>query len=190
MLILIMLVVLIALTLINVPIAIALGFDKPQPGLMDRKPRPLKQPVLSRSQWVRLIFLGLLMCIATLTVEKWFEQSVSATVGATMAFAAFSLFNVALGLSCRSETRSAFNRDILSDRRQLGLYGLALLLTLLPTELGFLQRILGLTSLNFDQWLLCIGLAFALLVVDEVIKFFLRRSRGHAAAPATAPAAA
>ena len=34
--------------LVQVPIAIALGFDKPAPGLMERKPRPLSQPVLSR----------------------------------------------------------------------------------------------------------------------------------------------
>ena len=92
-----------------------------------------------------------------------------------MGFAVFSLFNIALGLSCRYEKMSTFNRDILSDRRQLGLYGLALLLTFLPTELNFGQRILGLTSLTFNQWLLCIGCAVALLVVDEVVKFFLRR---------------
>ena len=35
--------------LVQVPIAIALGFDKPSPGLMERKPRPLKQPVLNRA---------------------------------------------------------------------------------------------------------------------------------------------
>ena len=33
---------------VQVPIAIALGFDKPLPGLMDRKPRPLAEPVLNR----------------------------------------------------------------------------------------------------------------------------------------------
>ena len=48
--------------LVQVPIAMALGFDKPSPGLMERKPRPLSQPVLSRSQWVRLIFTGTLDC--------------------------------------------------------------------------------------------------------------------------------
>ena len=52
--------------LIQVPIAIALGFDKPSPGLMERKPRPLSQPVLSGSQWVRLVFMGLLVAIGTL----------------------------------------------------------------------------------------------------------------------------
>ncbi len=82
-----------------------------------------------------------------------------------------------MGLQRRSETASAFNRDILHDRNQLMLYGLALLFTLLPTELAFLQRILGTTSLNGNQWLPCIAFAIALLLVDEVIKFFLRRSR-------------
>ena len=55
----------------------------------------------------------------------------------------FSLFHIFAGLSCRSETQTAFSRDLLADRRQVGLYGLALLLTILATELGFLQRILG-----------------------------------------------
>ena len=55
--------------LVQVPIAMALGFDKPSPGLMERKPRPLSQPVLSGSQWVRLVFTGLLIAIGTLVVE-------------------------------------------------------------------------------------------------------------------------
>ena len=98
-----------------------------------------------------------------------------------MAFAVFSLFSVSIGLSARSETHSAFNRDILSNRHQVMLYGLALLLTFLTTVLPFMQGFLGTTPLIRDQWLLCIALAFALLVVDEVIKFFLRRSRAAAA---------
>ena len=48
--------------LVQIPIAMALGFDKPSGGLMDRKPRPLSQPVLSRAQWVRLVFTGLFDC--------------------------------------------------------------------------------------------------------------------------------
>ena len=99
-----------------------------------------------------------------------------------MGFVVFGLFNIALGISARSETETVFNRDNLSDRRQLGLYGLALLLTLLGTELGFLQRILGTVSLSGDQWLLCIGVALMLILIDEVIKFFMRRSHAKPAA--------
>ncbi len=106
-----------------------------------------------------------------------------------MAFVLFSLFNVVMGLSTRSETGTAFNRDILADQNQLKLYGLALLLTFLPTELAFMQRMLGTTSLSGNQWLICIGFAIALLLVDEVIKFFMRRRR-KAGAPAVVGAQA
>jgi Ca2+-transporting ATPase len=55
----------------------------------------------------------------------------------------------------------------------------------LPTALDFLRRLLGTTSLTGSQWLQCIGLAIALLLVDEVIKYFLRRSRVAAEAAPT-----
>jgi Ca2+-transporting ATPase len=174
--------------LVQVPVAIALGFDKPAEGLMDRKPRPLSQPVLTRSQWVRVAFLGLIMAAVTLYLEYTYT-SVSTAVAATMAFVTFSLCNIAIALSCRSETESAFNRDILQDRHQLMLYGLALLFVLLPTVLDFLQKFLGTTSLTTNQWLVCIAAAIGLLLVDEVIKFFLRRRRPHAPEPAAKPVA-
>ncbi|MDG6256619.1 MAG: cation-translocating P-type ATPase C-terminal domain-containing protein [Methanomicrobiaceae archaeon] len=170
--------------LVQVPVALALGFDKPAPDLMERTPRPLGQPVLTRTQWAHIGFIGLLTAAGTLFLAAVAEAA-GILVAATMAFVVFSLFCVSRGLSCRSETKSAFNRDVLHDRHQLMLYGLALLLTFLPTELNFLQRGLGLTSLGGDQWLLCIGFAIALLLVDEVIKVFLRSQREH---EATTPA--
>ncbi len=162
--------------LVQVPIAMALGFDKPSSGLMERKPRPLSQPVLSRSQWARLVFTGLLIAIGTLVIEALY-QPVDFAVAATMGFVVFSLFNIALGLSARSETGTVFNRDNVSDRRQLGLYGLSLLFVLLPVEFGIGQRILNSAPISGEQWLLCIAFAIAMLLIDEVIKFFMRRRR-------------
>jgi Ca2+-transporting ATPase len=162
--------------LVQVPIAMALGFDNPSPGLMERKPRPLSQPVLSRPQWVRLIFTGLLIAIGTLVLEKVY-QPVSAPLAATMGFVVFSLFNITLGLSARSETGTVFNRENLSDRRQLSLYGLSLLFILLPVEFGIGDRFLETTPISGQQWLICIVFAFVMLLIDEVIKVFMRRRR-------------
>jgi len=168
--------------LVQVPIAIALGFDRPSPDLMERKPRPLAQPVLSRRQWVRLFFMGFLAAIGTLYLERSFEPG-GVALAATVGFVAFSLFNVVMGLSSRSETGSVFSRDNLLnfDRRQLELYGLALLFFFLPTELAIGQRILGVVPLTGEQWRICIGFAIGLLLIDEVVKFFMRRSRGRQA---------
>ena len=175
--------------LVQVPIAIALGFDEPATGLMERKPRPLTQPVLSRSQWLRIAFLGILMAAGTLVLEKAYTPAGTAVMF-TMGFAVFCLFSIVIGLSTRSETGSAFNRGILHDRHQLLLYGLSLLLTLLPTELSFLQKHFGLTGLNMSQWLICAGFALALLLVDEAIKIFLRSRRSHEGRAAAVPAQA
>ncbi len=164
--------------LVQVPIAMALGFDKPSPGLMDRKPRPLSQPVLNRNQWVRIAFIGLLVAIGTLAIEQSYS-SVNPQLAATMGFVVFGLFNVAIGLSCRSELGTVFSRNNLADYRQLELYGLSLLALFLPTQLNFGAR-MGLVQLSGHQWLLCIGCAILLLLVDEVIKFFMRRAQKQA----------
>ncbi|HSO50466.1 MAG TPA: cation transporting ATPase C-terminal domain-containing protein, partial [Acidimicrobiia bacterium] len=163
--------------LVQVPIAITLGFGKPVPGLMERKPRPLRQPILSRAQWVRVTLMGLVMAVATVAVEAVYEDE-GAVVAATMGFALFSVFNIVLGLTSRSETDSVFTRETVSDSRQLLLVGIAFAFTILPTQLDFLQRWLGLTELTGYQWLIVLGLGMALVLVDEVVKIFMR-SRRH-----------
>ena len=147
--------------LVQVPVAIALGFDKPARRADGAQAAPA-QPTRP---------LALAMGAHRLPRAPHGGRHVDpggsgyapagAAMVATMGFVVFSLFSVVIGLSGRSETGSAFNRDILSDRHQLMLYGLALLFIFVPMELGFLQRILGLTSLSGNQWLLCIVFAFA-----------------------------
>jgi Ca2+-transporting ATPase len=92
-----------------------------------------------------------------------------------MAMVVFSLLNIAIGLSNRSETGTVFTRELLSDRRQLMLYGISFLAAYLATELGFLQRMLGTTSLTLQQWLIGFAMALILVLIDEVIKLFIRR---------------
>ena len=94
-----------------------------------------------------------------------------------MGLTVFGLMLVAMALSARSETGTVFDEDVVSGRQQLILFGLSLLLIVLSSELGFLQRILGTTPLTGGQWLVCLGFAVALLLLDEVIKIFLPPSR-------------
>ena len=162
---------------VQVPIAMALGFDKPKDGLMEQKPRPLKQPILNRSQWVRMIIVGLIMAIATIFLEAYYEETESALIGASVGFVVFGLFNIVLALSAHHEKSTAFDRNILHDRHQLMLNGLSLLMIIIATEIGFLQNLLRLTSLDAIHWVVCIIFAIALLLIDELIKFFLRSRR-------------
>ena len=43
------------------------------------------------------------------------------------------------------------------------------------TALGFLERIFSTVTLSFSQWWICIGIAASLVLVEELIKVFVRR---------------
>jgi Ca2+-transporting ATPase len=158
--------------LVHVPIAIALGFDEPSPGLMERKPRPLSQPVLSRNQWLHIIFVGLIIAAGTLFVEAYYAP-ISGDQAVTMGYVVFCLFSVAFGLSSRSETATLFSREFLPGWRQVGLYALSLLFVFLGTAI--LQGIFNTTPLTGEQWLICIVFTAALIGVEEAIKLVMRR---------------
>jgi Ca2+-transporting ATPase len=163
----------------DVPIAAALGFDKETPGLMGRKPRRISAPVLTRTQWIRITITGLLSAVLALAARVIGEDSYTDAIGATMLLVTVSLAHIVIALSVRDEFGTIFSRDSLPGGRQMRLYGLTLLLIVLVTELGFLQRIVDTVELSTNQWLICLGLALVLLAYEETAKFVLRR--GHKA---------
>jgi Ca2+-transporting ATPase len=99
-----------------------------------------------------------------------------------MALTVFGLMELAVGLGARSEFSTIFSRDAIGGRRQLMLFGLSFLMIVLASELGVLQRVLDTVPLTGGQWLVCLGAAAGLVVVDEVIKFALRSRQPAAVA--------
>ena len=159
---------------IDIPIAVALGFDEPTPGLMDRKPRPLSEPVLSRNNWIRLTAQGLLMSVGAL-IAYLIGEDEGPVVASTMLLTTLSLFHIVAGFMARDQRNTIFDRIAIPGSTQLRRYGLALVLTVAVTGIDFLQRLFGTTSLDFAQWCICIGLASSLLVLEELVKFVIRR---------------
>ena len=168
---------------IDIPIAVALGFDEPTGGLMERVPRPVGAPVLSTANWVRLCAQGFVMTVGTLVAYQVAEANYDLAVASTMLLTTLSLFHLAAGLLARDQVRTIFSRAAIPGPTQLRRYGLALLAIILVTEIGFLQRVFSVVDLTLAQWGICTGIALSLVVVEEAIKFFIRR-RVRTAAPA------
>jgi Ca2+-transporting ATPase len=160
---------------VDIPLAIALGFDQPTPGLMKRAPRPVSAPVLSSRNWVRLCLQGFLMTAGSLIAYQLVVEDHGPVVASTMLLTTLSLFHLIAGYLARDQHNTVFNRDALPGATQLRRYGMALLAIILVTTLGFLQRIVGTVELSLSQWALCAGLALSLLVVEEILKLVLRR---------------
>jgi P-type Ca2+ transporter type 2C len=163
---------------VDIPIAIALGFDEATPGLMQRKPRPVGAPVLSPANWVRLCLQGAVMTVGSLVAYQVGDSRENALVAATMLLTTLSLYHLVAGIMARDQVGTVFDRSAIPGPLQLRRYGIALLAIVAVTTIGFLQRIASTTELRFPMWCVCVALAAALVVVEEITKLVLRR-RDH-----------
>jgi Ca2+-transporting ATPase len=160
---------------IDIPIAIALGFDQATSGLMERPPRPVEAPVLSRANWVRLCIQGAVMTVGALVTYQIGHHQTGAVVGSTMLLTTFSAFHLAAAFLCRDQVDTIFDRDAIPGAVQLRRYDVAALAAVAVTTIGVLERIFGTTSLTFAQWCTCVAIARWLVVAEEAIKWLLRR---------------
>jgi Ca2+-transporting ATPase len=169
---------------VDIPLAIALGFDQAARGLMDRPPRPVGAPVLSRNNWIRLCAQGAVMTVGSLIAYQIGDDQGDGVVAATMLLTTLSVFHVFAALLCRDQRNTIFDRDTLPGIVQLRRYAVSLLAIIAITSVGILQRIFDTTGLSFNQWCICVGIASSLVVVDELIKLVIRH-RGDSISSAT-----
>jgi Ca2+-transporting ATPase len=175
---------------IDIPIAIALGFDEPTSAVMRRPPRPVGAPVLSAADWIRLCVQGLVMTVGSLAAYQIGDANYGPEVATTMLVTTLSLFHLAVGLLARDQYNTIFDREALPGATQLRRYGIALLAIIAVTGIGFLQRIFDTVELNLSQWSICIGLAVSLVVVEELIKLVIRQRGRRRVAVGARPAVA
>jgi P-type Ca2+ transporter type 2C len=155
--------------------------------LMARRPRPVGAPVLSRTNWVRLCAQGLVMTVGSLAAYRLGEDH-GPVVASTMLLTTLALFHLAGGLLARDQRSTIFSKPAIPGPTQLRRYSIAVVLILAVTGIDFLNGIVGTTELSFTQWWICIGLAASLVVVEEVIKAFIRRRAQRHVAVSAQPA--
>jgi P-type Ca2+ transporter type 2C len=169
--------------------AIGLGYGEPAHNLMERKPRPEKEPILTTERLLWLAFLGLVMGGTTLGLIWWADDHHGTAVARSMGMTTFAIANVFLSFCVKDDAKSVFDSDTFSDRRLLKATGLSAIAIVFGTELGILQRILGTVSLTGKQWIACILAAFAVVIASEIRKLVIRRRMPKTAAEAQAPEA-
>jgi Ca2+-transporting ATPase len=159
---------------VDVPLALGLGFDAETPGLMQRKPRPIDEPVISRVNAVRFGVSGLMIAVATLIIVSWAEPREGLAVALTMGFVTMSFIHVVVALEWRNPARSVFNLDTIANGRFNLMILAALAAAILATSLDFLNRILGTVPLNGDQWRPILIAVAAFFVLSELGKILAR----------------
>jgi Ca2+-transporting ATPase len=161
--------------LVDAPPGIALGQDKETPGLMQRKPRPANQSIISRWLAVWLGLVGFTMAASCLAAMAYFEKIYSVEVVQTIGFITFSMTHIFAALSYRDPDHSVFTRDTFNNSRLNWALLIALLSIIVPTKLDFLAKSMGLIDMPFfPGWLYCLLLASLTLWVSEIYKWVSR----------------
>ncbi len=160
------------------PIGGVLGLDAASPGIMQRRPRPFNEQIISRPMMARLAGAGLFMAAAALILTEIGKTTYgSLQVGQSMALVGLSLMNIFLALNLRFPEESAFGRATLANPKFLQAIAWVVIASILITSAGVLQNIFGTTSLTGEQWGMCLVPGVILLILGELLKVFLRARR-------------
>ncbi|MDP8247215.1 MAG: cation-transporting P-type ATPase [Candidatus Tritonobacter lacicola] len=157
------------------PIGAALGMDTPTPGLMQRKPRPARLPIIDLRAGIQIALAGILMAGAALAIRQLAVHNYgSAAVAQTMALTVFAYAHIAVALNLRYPDKSVFCRETLFNFKLWLSFLWAILGMILITESRLLRDVFGTSSLTCRQWALCLVAPLVVLLLGEIIKPLLR----------------
>ena len=169
--------------LVNAPFGIALGFDQETPGLMKRHPRPRGESILTTGVKLTCGLGGAFVAVGNLLlIELGIHHYGDVAIGQSIGLVAFSLMLVVAAFESRSETASIFTMDTFNSSRMNMIAAAEIAGAYLITHAGFLQRLLGTTSLTSQQWGVALLAAVVLLACWEIAKWIARRSGAGAVA--------
>lgn len=177
--------------------ALALGTERPDPGIMSKPPRPRKErlltwPLISRAY----LFLGILEAVAAMSafffmldlggwrygvsLDRHNPLYLEATTACLSAIIVTQVVNVFL---CRSDTRSVFSMGPFSNR--LILWGIAVevILILLIDYTPWGNLLFGTAPIPAEVWLFMIPFAVAMMALEEARKWLVRRVKVPGASP-------
>jgi len=159
---------------------VALAFEPGEKDVLKRRPRPVREGVISRLLWERTILAGLVMAAGTLALFM-LELNAHDDLGRaqTVALTTMVLFQVFHIGNSRSEHRSAFAKSPFSNPLLFVGTLIALALHVSALYLPVTQLVLRVQPLDLNTWLMMIVVASSIIVVIELHKLI----RGPRRAP-------
>ena len=169
--------------------ALALGMEKPESDVMNRKPRDSKEGIFAGGLGFAVAYQGVLVTVITLAsyligrywlADLHHHQAIlageysAAALGTSMAFLTLSLCEICHAFNMRSLHGSIFKMK----GQNLWLWGagvLSLILTTVVIEVDFLANAFELAHLDLMEYGIAFGLAILIIPIVEIVKIIHRR---------------
>lgn len=151
--------------------AIALGLEKPEADIMDKKPRNSKKGIFADGLWQRIITEGTMLGILTLVAFSVGNYLYDIEVGRTMAFVSLGLLELVHSFNIKSE-ESIFKVGLFENKYLLGAFILGALLQIVVVVIPSVAEVFKLVPLTQVQWMYTFGISILPLVIMEIQKAF------------------
>lgn len=158
--------------------AIALGLEPHSRELMNEKPRPANESILTKSFLTKIGIGGLSICVMTVIafligLNGWFtaaEFGGSALLGSTMAFGTLCISRLFHGFNCKSDRPVVFTKKVWNNKALWGAFILGMLFITGAICIPAVDHIFKVQTLGLAQIATVYGLAFLNIPVIQLIK--------------------
>ena len=166
--------------------ALALGMEKAESDIMQRKPRDAKSGIFSGGMGFDVIYQGVMVSVLVLisyAIGHFFEfgtwniiNSEDSAQGMTMAFLTMSMAEIFHSLNMRSQRGSLFGLKTHNMMLYLAAAG-SLLATTLVCEVPFLANAFGFTHVDLKEYAIAAALGVLVIPIVELVKLIQRKTK-------------
>lgn len=155
--------------------AIALGLEPHKKEVMEQKPRPVKESILTRGFLISIGTEGLSIGIMTMAAYLIGYKSGSALLASTMAFGTLCVSRLVHGFNCKSRKPEVFTKNTFNNAYLIGAFLIGLVLVTGVLTLPGLAGVFKVVSLDMGQLFIVYGLALLNLPIVQIMKWILSR---------------
>lgn len=158
--------------------AIALGLEPHRKEVMDEKPRPAKESILTKDFLFSVGLEGLVIGCTTMAAFYIGYQGSNRLLASTMAFATLCLGRLVHGYNCKTKKPLLFRKGFFNNKFLQGAFLIGFVLLNGVLLIPALHSVFQVQTLNFTQLLTVYGLAFLNLPIIQFLKFLRTKKRG------------
>lgn len=152
--------------------AIALGLEPHSKKVMDEKPRPMNESILTKDFLTKIGTEGL--CIGITTMIGFMigltGEGGNAVLASTMAFGTLCTARLVHGFNCKSDYPVIFSKRFWNNIYLIGAFLLGLVLITCVMTIPVLDEVFKVQTLTFTQLLIVYGLALVNLPIIQLMK--------------------
>ena len=159
--------------------ALSLGVDPKDSSVMEEQPRSPKESLFAGHMGIYLAVNGLLIGILTLFAFKLGERIYPNSLmhAQTMAFVVLSVSQLFFSLNMRSTKKSIFSVGLFTNKYLIASIVFGILVQFAVITIPFLASVFKVYALTLNDWILVILISLVPLVINEILKIFLRMKK-------------